>query len=195
MKKVVIGFSILITGLFAQGRLTAVLGINYSTIAYNKANLDNAGTVNPRGGVFLGVESHRLPVILGAAYAQYGADFTWTDSSASYEGSDNYNYLTGYAYYPFLKVGQISGFGGVQGGLSLGGKTEGNLLGQNFYGHIKAANFALDFGAIGGVTFTMSEKMGIGVTYYYGLVDARKFTEVDQNFKNRGFRVTFNLTP
>jgi len=195
MKKIVIGISLLATSLIAQGRLTAIGGANYSTIEYNNTAYDEAIMVDSRLGFFLGVESKPNPIVLGAAYAQYGADFSYTENTETIIGYDIYNYLVGYALYPFFHLSKFSAFGGIQAGLSLGGNTKGNVSDSRFSGHINADKFAFDYGAIAGVDMAISPTYGIRGFYYYGLADVMDLTTSDMNFKNRGIGVLLRVTP
>lgn len=195
MKKTLICASFLVAGLFGQGRLTAIGGANYSTIVYNNPDFGNAANVKTKPGFFLGVESNHNPTVLGAAYAQYGAEFSMADSSESFIGSDTYNYLVGYVFYPFIHTGGFSAFGGVQTGLSLGGNIRGKISDTSITGHMKADKFTFDYGLIAGINFTVAPQYGFRAFYYYGLADVLDLTASDQNFKNRGFGLLLMLTP
>ena len=175
--------------LSAQIDLTLVGGLNLSTVKYNDNNADNYVDISMRSGFILGVETVGGPFVIGGEFVQRGANV----KSKVYdsEGSDTYNYLSGYLLYPVSIQEQLSVFGGCQLGKFIGGTSEIKWNGDSDSVDLEAEDFALDFGLLFGADVMLNSSVGVRGSYYIGLsnVIGVEGYPSDANYKNSGIGI------
>ncbi len=175
--------------LSAQIDLTLVGGLNLSTVKYNDNNADNYVDISMRTGFILGVETVGGPFVIGGEFVQRGANV----KSKVYdsEGSDTYNYLSGYLLYPVSIQKQLSVFGGCQLGKFIGGTSEIKWNGDSDSVDLEAEDFALDFGLLFGADVMLNSSVGVRGSYYIGLsnVIGVEGYPSDANYKNSGIGI------
>ena len=136
------------------------------------------------------VETLGSPFVIGGKFIQRGANFKVIDYD--YEGSDTYNYLSGYLLYPVSIQKQLSIFGGCQFGKCIGGtsKYESGEISEAV--DLDAKDFALDFGVLFGVDIMFNSSGGVRGSYYIELSNVIGAADVpsDENFKNRGLEIS-----
>ena len=140
-------------------------------------------------GFSIGAETMVGPLKVGAGFVQRGAN-TEQDLYEDYEKSATYNYLYGHGLYPFSIQEGLSAFGGFQAGKSIGGKTETDFGGGSESEDLKGEDFALDYGLLLGVDFSLNANMGVRTSYYLGLADVVKDLDSDSNYKNTGIGIS-----
>ena len=177
---------LLVTGLFAQGGLTIVGGLNMGSIKYNDSDVADEVDVSMKTGFSFGVEKMVGSLIVGGGFVQRGANVEIDFGGlGKVKGSDTYNYLSVYGLYPFGSV-----FGGFQLGKSIGGKTEVSLDGESESEDLEGEDFALDYGLLLGVDYSINASLGVRASYYLGLADVGKEGDSDENFKNTGIGIS-----
>jgi len=176
--------TVLAANLSAQMELTLVGGANLATVKYNDNTVDNYVDISMKSGLIIGLETVGGPFIIGGSFTQRGAIFK-IDSS-NFEGTDTYNYITGYFLYPVAVQNILSVFGGCQIGKSIGGTAtyEDNYDSETY--DLKAEDFTLDFGLLFGADFMFNSNVGARASYFIGLSDVIDGLTSDNNFKNRG---------
>jgi len=177
---------VLTTNLLAQIELTIVGGVNLATIKYNDNSVDNNVDISMKSGLIIGLETVGGPFIVGGAFTQRGANFKTEFYGNEFEGSDTYNYITGYILYPVAVQNVLSLFGGCQLGKSIGGtaKYEDDYDSETY--DLKAEDFTLDIGLLFGADFMLNSNVGARASYFIGLSDVIDGVVADNNFKNRG---------
>jgi len=175
--------------LSAQTDVTLVGGLNLSTVKYNDNNADNYVDISMRSGFILGVETVGGPFIVGAAFIQRGANVK--SKVYDFEGSDTYNYLSGYLLYPISIQKQLSVYGGCQLGKLIGGTAKFESDGATETNDLDAEDYALDFGILFGADVMFNSSVGIRGSYYIGLsnVIGVEGYPSDANYKNRGIEI------
>ena len=181
---------LLVTGLFAQGGFTIVSGLNMGSIKYNDSDVADEVDVSMRMGFSIGAETMAGPLKVGAGFVQRGANVEFDLLGEKLEGSDTYNYLSGYGLYPFSIQEGLSAFGGFQAGKCIGGKTEASLACESESEDLEGEDFALDYGLLLGVDFSLNVNMGVRASYYLGLADVVEDLDSDFNYKNTGIGIS-----
>ena len=115
---------LLVTGLFAQGGITIVGGLNMGSIKYNHSVMADLIDISMKMGLSVGAEKMAGALKVGGAFVQRGTKTSTKISGEIRKGSDTYNYLTGYALYPYAIQERLSAFGGLQAGFFLSGSGE-----------------------------------------------------------------------
>ena len=181
---------LLVTGLFAQGGITIVGGLNMGSIKYNDSDLADLIDISMKMGLSVGAETMAGPLKVGGAFVQRGTNSSigilWAAYSEKIEGSNTYNYLSGYALYPYAIQEGISAFGGLQTGFFLSGSSE--VEDESI--DLESDDFGLDYGLLLGVDYMLNTNMGIRASYYLGLADVLKDADSDLNLKNRGIGIS-----
>ena len=177
---------LLVTGLFAQGGITIVGGLNMGNIKYNDSDVADLIDISIKMGLSVGAENMVGPLKVGGAFVQRGTKSSIEISGVKVEGSNTYNYLSGYALYPYAIQEGLSAFGGLQTGFFLSGSWE--IEGESY--DFDSDDIGLDYGLLLGVDFTLNTNMGIRASYYLGLADVAKDVDSELNFKNRGIGIS-----
>ena len=180
---------VLAVNLSAQVDLTFVGGLNLSSVKYNDSNADNSVDILMRSGFILGAETVGGPFIVGAAFIQRGANIK--SKVYDFEGSDTYNYLSGYLLYPISVQKQLSLFGGCQLGKFIGGTSEIKWNGDSESFDLEAEDFALDFGLLFGADVMLNSTIGVRGSYYIGLSNVIGVDGYpsESNYKNSGIGI------
>lgn len=193
MKKLFITtlFTILVlaVNLSAQTDVTLVGGANLSTVKYNDNTVDNIVDISMRSGFMLAIEAKGGAVIAGVAFNQRGANFKM--SEYDFEGSDTYNYLSGYILFPVSIQKKLSLFGGCQLGKFIGGSASYEQYGDSETVDLVAEDFSIDFGLLFGADVMFNSTIGVRGSYYIGLSNVIAISGVpsDANYKNRGIGI------
>jgi len=177
---------LLVTGLFAQGGITIVGGLNMGSIKYNDSDLADLIDISMKMGLSVGAETMAGPLKVGGAFVQRGTNSSIEILGEKIEGSNTYNYLSGYALYPYAIQEGLSAFGGLQAGFYLSGS--GEVEGESY--DLESDDIGLDYGLLLGVDYMLNTNMGIRASYYLGLADVVKDADSDLNFKNRGIGIS-----
>ena len=111
----------LVTGLFAQGGITIVGGLNMGSVEYNDSDLADAVDISMKPGLSMSAETMVGPLKVGGGFVQRGANIEADFLGETLEGSDTFNYLSGYGLYPYSIQEGLSAFGGFQLGKCIGG--------------------------------------------------------------------------
>ena len=178
------------TGLFAQGGLTIVGGLNMGRIKYNDSDVADEVDVSMKMGFSIGAETMAGPLKIGGGFVQRGANVEVVLYGEKFEGSDTFNYLSGYGLYPFSIQEGLSAFGGFQLGKCIGGKVEFSIAGESESEDLKGEDFALDYGLLLGVDYSINANMGVRASYYLGLADVAEDVDSDFNYNNTGIGVS-----
>jgi len=181
---------LLITGLFAQGGFTIVGGLNMGSIKYNDSDVADEVDVSMKMGFSIGAETMAGPLKVGGGFVQRGANVEVDLLGETLEGSDTYNYLSGYGLYPFSIQEGLSAFGGLQFGKCIGGETEASFAGESESEDLKGEDFALNYGLLLGIDFSINANMGVRASYYLGLADVVEDLDSDFNYKNTGIGIS-----
>ena len=177
---------LLVTGLFAQGGITIVGGLNMGSIKYNDSDLADLIDISMKMGLSVGAETMAGPLKVGGAFVQRGTKSSIETSGVKVEGSNTYNYLSGYALYPYAIQEGLSAFGGLQTGFFLSGS--GEVEGESY--DFDSDDIGFDYGLLLGVDYMFDTNMGIRASYYLGLADVIKDADSDLNLKNRGIGIS-----
>ena len=177
---------LLVTGLFAQSGITIVGGLNMGSIKYNNSDLADLIDISMKMGLSVGAETMAGPLKVGGAFVQRGTKSSMEIQGVKVEGSNTYNYLSGYALYPYTIQEGISAFGGLQTGFFLSGSSE--VEDESI--DLESDDFGLDYGLLLGVDYMLNTNMGIRASYYLGLADVIKDADSDLNLKNRGIGIS-----
>ena len=188
MKKSLI-IMLLVTGLSAQGGFTIVGGLNMGSTKFNDSDIADEIDLFLKLGLSVGAETMVGSFKVGGAFVQRGSKLEIDLFDEKLEGSDTYNYLTGYGLYPYSINEGLAVFGGFQLGTFIGGKSEITFLGESESEDLEADNFALDYGLLLGVDYMVNANIGVRASYYLGLADVAKDVESDLNFKNTGIGI------
>ena len=180
---------ILATTLFAQSEVNLVGGLNLSTVKYNDNTVDDYADISMKSGFILGIETISGAFVIGGSFIQRGANIKI--GSEDFEGSDTYNYLSGYVHYNIPIQKQLSVFGGCQLGKFIGGTSKFEWNGSSGSFDLEAENFAIDFGLLFGADVMFNSSIGLRGSYYLGLVDVISIASVssNENYKNRGIGI------
>jgi len=184
------------TGLFAQGGLTIVGGLNMGSIKYNDSDMADEFDVSMKMGFSIGAETMAGPLKVGGGFVQRGANVevvfinSITQYGEKFEVSETINYLSGYGLYPFSIQEGLSAFGGFQLGKCIGGKAEFSIDGESESEDLKGEDFALDYGLLLGVDYSINANMGVRASYYLGLADVVEDVDSDFNYKHSGIGVS-----
>jgi hypothetical protein len=84
----------------------------------------------------------------------------------------------------------LSAFGGFQLGKCIGGKTEASFAGESDSEDLKGEDFALDYGLLLGIDYSINANMGVRASYYLGLADVAEDLDSDFNYKNTGIGIS-----
>ena len=182
--------SLLVTGLFAQGGFTIVGGLNMGSIKYNDSDIADEVDISMKMGFSVGAETMAGPLKVGGAFVQRGANVEVDVYGAKLEGSDTYNYISGYGLYPFSIQEGLVAFAGLQLGKCIGGKTEISFAGESESEDLEGEDFALDYGLLLGVDYSINANMGVRASYYLGLADVADDLDSDFNYKNTGIGIS-----
>ena len=177
------------TGLFAYRGFTIVGGLNMGSIKYNDSDVADEVDVSMNMGFSIGAETMAGPLKVGGGFVQRGANVEFDLLGETLEGSDIFNYLSGYGLYPFAIQEGLSAFGGFQLGKCIGGKTEVLWGVESESEDLKGKDFALDYGLLLGVDYSINANMGVRASYYLGLADVVEDVVSDLNYKHTGIGV------
>ena len=181
---------LLVTGLFAQGGITIVGGLNMGSLEYNDSDLADAVDISMKPGLSMSAETMVGPLKVGGGFVQRGANIEADFLGETLEGSDTFNYLSGYGLYPYTIQEGLSAFGGFQLGKCIGGKTEISFDGNSESEDLEGEDFELDYGLLLGVDYMLNTNMGVRASYYLGLADVVKDLDSDSNFTNTGIGIS-----
>jgi hypothetical protein len=181
---------LIVTSLFAQGGFTIVGGLNMGSAEYNDSDLADAIDISMKPGLSMSAETMVGPLKVGGGFVQRGANIEADFLGETLEGSDTYNYLSGYGLYPYSIQEGLSAFGGFQLGKCIGGKTEISFDGNSESEDLEGEDFELDYGLLLGVDYMLNTNMGVRASYYLGLADVVKDLDSDFNYTNTGIGIS-----
>ena len=142
--------------------------------------------ISMKMGLSVGAETMAGPLKVGGAFVQRGTKSSIEILDVKVEGSNTYNYLSGYALYPYAIQEELSAFGGLQAGFFLSGS--GEVEGESY--DFESDDIGLDYGLLLGVDYMFDTNMGIRASYYLGLADVVKDLDSDSNFTNTGIGIS-----
>ena len=190
MKKLLIIISMASCIFAGEMGLSAYGGLNMANIACD----DCEGDMKPGGA--LGVQYHKLPVVLGLGISMRGTSESEDDITVS----QSYTYLDISALYPY-PVGPGTAWAGLDLGMNLSATMDMEITGD-MCDLIEAADeectdsadiedVEMDYGLALGYTYSINENMGVYVSYYMGLAEIVKDAEVTHT--GIGLGITYGL--
>ena len=196
--KIILIFILVSSTILPQSGILIFSGSNSSTIKYNNADLDNRIDISPRNGSSFGIEYRYSKIIFGASFTQRGSKLKQNSAinigGVDYEieigGHEVYDYASAHILYPISISQQISVFGGLQIGNSLGGKSFTKLSFTEFNSSqsdeidMEPKEFGLDAGLLFGIDYMLNHKFGLRASYYKGFTNVRDTLKNSVNFKN-----------
>jgi len=179
---------ILTINLLAQVELTIVGGVNLASVKYNDNTIDNYYDILLKPGLIAGVEAIGGPFIIGGSFIQRGAETKSMNDEDDFEGSDTYNYVSGYLLYPVKVQKVLSIFGGCQIGKLISGSATIKEGGSTQTFNLEAEDYALNFGLLFGADFMLNSNIGARASYFIGLSNVVGVAGYpsEYNYKNRG---------
>ena len=195
---------LLISSIYAQGKLTIFGGVNSSQIKYNDNTINDRINISSRNGFNIGFEYPISRFIAGVSYLQRGSkldantllDIGGVDYKINISGYEVFNYLSSHIYYPISLNSKVNSFLGLQFGGSIGGTSITKLKFTDFNSsqsddlNLNAKDFDFDFGMHIGADYMLSNKFGFRASYYLGMIDVKKTLIDSLNYKNNTFNIS-----
>ena len=166
-----------------------------SKIKYNDDDVEENIDIDSKGVINVGLETRSGDLILGGSFLQRGSQLSFSLMGYEFEGYDIYNYGAVHILYPTSLGDGFEGFGGIQAGLPLGGKTHIESGGEDETEDIDADELNFDAGLLLGANFMINDQFGLRASYYMGLTDVADEIDDDANYKNNtlSFSVLMNF--
>jgi len=190
MKKLLIIISLASCMFAGEMGLSAYGGLNMANVACDDCEDDM------KPGVALGVQYHKLPVVLGLGISTRGSSMEEGD----FKVSTNFTYLDISALYPY-ELGPGKVWAGLDLGMNLSATVNSEVSGV-MCELMEAADMScttdtdiedvgMDYGLALGYTYSVNDNMGVYVSYYMGLAEITKDSEATHT--GIGLGITYGL--
>jgi len=169
-------------------------GVNLANVSPNS---EQEVDPNIKVGVTVSAENISGNLRVGIGYTQRGYSIKQSMMEegimATAMAATTLNYLNIYTLYTYSMQNNISMFGGIQGGLGLGGKFEMEMefdgISMDFDDDIESDDMSFDYGVLVGGDYMINDKMGMRCSYYHGLANIIEDQDSDDNLRNTGVQL------
>ncbi len=165
-------------------------GVNLANVSPNS---EQEVDPNIKVGVTVSAENISGNLRVGIGYTQRGYTMKESIDGILAMGATTLNYLNIYTLYTYSIQNNLSVFGGIQGGLGLGGKFEMEMefdgVSMDFDDDIESDDMSFDYGVLVGGDYMINDKMGMRCSYYHGFANIIEDQDSDDNLRNTGVQL------